>query len=98
MFLDFLAWWIGQLSDLLPERLGRLGLTREELRATASTSKVTLDGKNDAIASANLQSHVEALAASRGVTVGSTEALPAENRGSFRRIGLRIAVIERKPH
>jgi len=63
-----------------------------ELRATASTSKVTLDGSSDAIASANLQSHVEALAASLGVTLGSTEALAAEDRGGFRRIGLRIAM------
>ena len=29
-----------------------------ELRATASTHKVTLDGSSDAIASANLQSHI----------------------------------------
>lgn len=63
-----------------------------ELRATASTSKVTLDGANDAIASANLQGRVEALATSLGVTLGSTEALTAEDRGGFRRIGLRIAV------
>jgi hypothetical protein len=63
-----------------------------QLRATASTSKVTLDGANDAIASANLQSHVEALATSLGVSLGSTEALAAEDRGGFRRIGLRIAV------
>jgi Tfp pilus assembly protein PilO len=63
-----------------------------ELRATASTSKITLDGANDAIASANLQSRVEALATSLGVTLGSTEALAAEDRGSLRRIGLRIAV------
>lgn len=30
MFRDFFAWWIGQLSDLLPERWGRLGSTRED--------------------------------------------------------------------
>ena len=63
-----------------------------ELRATASTSKVTLEGANDAIASANLQSRVEALATSLGVSLGSTEALAAEDRSGFRRIGLRIAV------
>ncbi len=63
-----------------------------EQRATANTSKITLDGANDAIASANLQSRVEALATSLGVTLGSTEALPAVDRGGFRRIGLRIAV------
>jgi general secretion pathway protein M len=63
-----------------------------ELRAAANTSKVTLDGANDAIASADLQSRVEALATSLGVTLGSTESLAAEDRGGFRRIGLRIVV------
>jgi hypothetical protein len=63
-----------------------------EQRAAASTSKVTLDGANDAIASADLQSRVEALATSLGVTLGSTEALTAVDRGAFRRIGLRFAV------
>jgi general secretion pathway protein M len=63
-----------------------------ELRAAASTNKVNLDGANDAIASANLQSRIEALATSLHVTVGNTEALSAVDRGAFRRIGLRIAV------
>jgi len=63
-----------------------------ELRATASTHKVTLDGSSDAIASANLQSHIAELAAAAGVTIGSTESLPAEVRGGYRRIGLRYAL------
>ena len=63
-----------------------------ELRATASTHKVTLDGSSDAIASANLQSHIAELAAAAGVTIGSTESLPAEMRGGYRRIGLRYAL------
>src|SRR5207244_1405059 len=72
----------------LPALRGRL----VELRTTASASKVTLDGSSDAIASANLQSHVEALATPLGVTLGSVEALAADDRGGFRRIGLRVAV------
>ena len=63
-----------------------------ELRATASTHKVTLDGSSDAIASANLQSHIAELAAAAGVTIGSTESLPTEMRGGYRRIGLRYAL------
>jgi hypothetical protein len=63
-----------------------------EMRATASTHKVTLDGSSDAIASANLQSHIAELAAAAGVTIGSTESLPAEMRGGYRRIGLRYAL------
>jgi len=85
----------GELASRLAaaaQQLPGLRLRLTELRATASTSKVTLDGANDAIASANLQSRVVALATSLGVTVSSTEALAAEPRGGFRRIGLRIAV------
>jgi len=35
---------------------------------------------------------VEELAAAAGTTIGSTEGLAAENRGSYRRLGLRIAI------
>ena len=63
-----------------------------ELQATATTRKIALDGASDAIAAANLQSCIEELAASAGVTIGSTEGLPAENRGGYRRIGLRLAI------
>ena len=63
-----------------------------ELRATASTHKVTWEGSSDAIASANLQSHIAELAAAAGVTIGSTESLPAEVRGGYRRIGLRYTL------
>ena len=30
MFRDFFAWWIGQLSHLLPQRWGRLGAIGED--------------------------------------------------------------------
>jgi hypothetical protein len=63
-----------------------------ELRASAGTHKLTIEGSSDAIASANLQSHIAEVAASVGVTIGSTESLPAEARGGYRRIGLRYAL------
>ncbi len=63
-----------------------------ELQASATTRKIALDGASDAIAGANLQSRIEELAASTGVTIGSTEGLAAENRGGYRRIGLRLAI------
>ena len=73
-------------ADELPELRARVA----DLRATAGTRKVTLEGSSDAIASANLQSHIAELAASVGVTIGSTESLPVETRGGYRRIGLRL--------
>jgi len=72
----------------LPELRARLA----ELQAAATTRKIALDGASDAIAAANLQSHVEELASSAGVAIGSTEGLAAENRGGYRRIGLRLAI------
>jgi general secretion pathway protein M len=63
-----------------------------ELQGAASTHGIILDGASDAIASANLQSRIEEQAASAGVTIGSTEGLAAENRGGYRRIGLRLAI------
>jgi hypothetical protein len=62
------------------------------LCATAGASKVTLEGASDAIASGNLQSHIEELAAAAGVTIGSTESLPVEVRGGYRAIGLRYTL------
>ena len=63
-----------------------------DLRATAGTRKVTLEGSSDAIASANLQNHIAEFATSVGVTIGSTESLPVETRGGYRRIGLRFTL------
>jgi hypothetical protein len=63
-----------------------------ELRASAGAHKVTLEGASDAIASANLQSSIAELADAAGVTIGSTESLPAELRGGYRRIELRYTL------
>ena len=62
------------------------------LQAAASTRKIEFDGTSDAIALANLQSRIEELATATGVTISSTEAVPAESRGIYRRIGLRLAI------
>lgn len=63
-----------------------------EIRASGDTSKVMLEGASDAIASAALQGRVEELAGSAGATIGSTESLPAEARGPYRRLGLRLVL------
>jgi general secretion pathway protein M len=63
-----------------------------ETRAAGDTSKVTLDGASDPIASAALQGRIEELAGSAGITIGSTESLPAEVRGPYRRLGLRLVL------
>jgi len=63
-----------------------------ELQSAVAKRQITLDGASDSIAAANLQTRVEELAAAAGTTIGSTEGLAAENRGSYRRLGLRIAI------
>src|SRR5262249_56016132 len=72
----------------LPELRARV----EQLRTTAGTRKITLEGASDSLAAAALQSRIEELAASVGATIGSTESLPAEARPGYRRIGLRYAL------
>ena len=75
-------------ADQLPALRARLAA----LQASASARKVTLEGNSDAIASANLQSLIDELANSAGVVVASTEGLAPDDRGPYRRIGLRIAL------
>lgn len=75
------------------EELPGLRARAAELRAAAGTRKVTLEGASEAVASANLQSRIEELAASVGATVSSAEGLPAEVHGGYRRIGLRYVLV-----
>ena len=63
-----------------------------ELRQASATRKSTLPGASDALAAAALQSEVDRLGAAAGVTLASTEALPATPRGDYRRVGLRLAI------
>ena len=74
------------------EELPGLRAKVSELRAAAGARKLTLDGASDAVAAANLQSRIEELAASVGAMISSTESLPAEMRGGYRRIGLRYVL------
>ena len=74
------------------DELPGLRARASELRAAAGTHEITLEGASDAIASADLQGRIEELGASVGATIGSTESLPAEARGGYRRIGLRYVL------
>ena len=83
------------LLPRLNAAMGELPLLRAraaELRAASTTRKITLDGASDAIAAAALQSHLEELTAAAGASIGSTEGLPTETRGAYRRIGLRLVL------
>jgi general secretion pathway protein M len=51
-----------------------------------------LPGATDALAAAAMQSAVQAMAAASGADLASMETLPAEARGGYRRIALRVSL------
>jgi general secretion pathway protein M len=69
-------------------------LRQEAGRAGSNVPPATelLSGATDAIAGATLQSAVQDMTAATGATLTSSEALPGEQQGNFRRIALRVAV------
>lgn len=76
----------------LAEQLPALKTRAAELRNAAKNDKTLLDGDNDAIAAAALQGKIEELASAGGITIGSTESLPSQPQGPYRRIGVRLAL------
>lgn len=73
------------LADTLP--------ALEHAPAAAKTAApALLSGATDALAAAAMQSAVQAMAARSGVELTSMETLPAEARGAFRRIALRVSL------
>ena len=85
---EMLAPKLEQLATQVPALRARL----TALQAARTGNEITLDGATDALASANLQSRLEQIAAANGVAIASTEAIAAEDRSPYRRIGLRLAV------
>ena len=83
------------LQPRLHAAAARVPALQEQLAGLSqrtNTRKLTIDGASDALASAGLQSRIEELATAAGVSIGSTEALPAEARGLYRRVGLRMSI------
>jgi general secretion pathway protein M len=62
------------------------------LRAAAAGDRQTLEGGSDAVATASLQGRIGEIAGSTGVTIASSEILPAQAQDGYRRLGLRIVV------
>lgn len=77
----------------LPTLQARLG----RLRAAVADHKMALAGETDAIASAALQGRLEQYSSAAGVTIGSSEILPAMPAGDYHRVGLRLVVDGRYP-
>jgi general secretion pathway protein M len=60
--------------------------------AAKPAAPVLLSGSTDALAAAAMQSAVQAMASRSGIELASMETLPAEPRGAYRRIGLRVSL------
>lgn len=58
--------------------------------AAQTPTRAVLNGNTDAIAGAELQEQVQAMATSANAQLTSIETLPAEQVGSYRRIGVRV--------
>lgn len=97
--------WHSDRADLIERRttLARRmrqiagDLPRLEQQAAGSVqvgpAKFTvLEGASDAIAGAALQQRIQELAAKAGVSLSSLEALPPQQVGGYRQVGVRIAV------
>jgi general secretion pathway protein M len=96
-----IGWYQGGASELaqrqaLLRHMQALVETLPSLQHAPATAHVAptalLFGATDAVAAAAMQSAVQAMAISAGVELVSMETLPAEARGSYRRIGLRVSL------
>jgi len=100
--------WYNDRADQIAER-GALAVRMEQraaalpqLRALVSTLPPQIDppalpGGSDAEAAAGLQETLQSLAASAGLTVGSTEILPAADDGTYRRVEVQVSLTSDYP-
>jgi general secretion pathway protein M len=99
-----LGWHTEQMQRLeerrgLAHRMAQLAETLPALQAqtagraaTGPAPSAVLAGETDAVAGATLQLLVHQLATGAGTTLNSVEVLPAQPVGSYRRIGLHVAL------
>ena len=81
----------------LAAELPKLDRAAAKVAAEGPPPGAMLDQPSDAVASAALQQRVQDIAAKAGATLSSTEALPAEAAGAYRRVRLRVALTAHWP-
>ncbi len=96
-----LGWYTGRAEMIagrarIERRMTQIAATLPALQRlalpAASSAVPVLDGATDAIAGAQLQQRVQAMAAESGATLSTAEVLTAEPVSGYRRISLRVAV------
>ncbi len=88
-----LAGRMGDLVDTLPQ----LRRAAAAMATQAAPAAATVDGATDAVAGAALQGLLETMASNVGAHLTSSEALPSEAAGAYRRLGLRVSVDAKWP-
>ena len=86
--------------ETLLDRMRQVAATLPALRAAAAekqsageeTAVTMLPGGTDAVAAADLQERVQAMASNAGVNLTAVETLPAATAGQWHRISLRISM------
>lgn len=81
----------GRMADLAAS-LPELQREAEAQSTEVAPTSATLEGASDSLAAASLQGLVEGMSNASGAHLTSTEALPAEQVGAYRRISLRLTV------
>lgn len=95
--------WYAERSDtidrqtILARRMTQIAATMPALRAQAEAAQAAapvtvLDGASDAVAGSALQQRLQQIGTGAGAALNSTEVLPGEPVGAYRRIGVRLAV------
>ena len=95
--------WYSDRSDtidrqtILARRMAQIAGTLPDLRAQAAAIQsavpvTVLDGGSDSVAGAALQQRLQQIGTSVGTALASTEVLPGEPAGAYRRIGVRLSV------
>lgn len=99
-----LAWHADRAETLrqrgtLARRMAQVAATLPELERQSSAmaaagpvAATLIDGSTDAVAGATLQQLIQDMAARAGATLSSSEALPADAAGAYRRIAVRVAL------
>lgn len=97
--------WHAERSDLIERRatlarrmrqiaadLPRLEQQAEVTAPVGPAKIVLLEGASDAVAGAALQQRIQDMAARAGASLSSVEALPPQQIGGYRQVGVRVAV------
>ena len=95
--------WYGERADAIDRQAtltrrmtqiaAELPALRQRVAATQAAAPVAvLEGASDAVAGAALQTRLQQIAGGIGASLASSEMLPGEQVGAYRRIGIRLAL------